>query len=494
MSLRINNNIAASRSLRALQENDQKLTRSLERLSTGFRINRASDSPSGLVVSEQLRGQIAGLNQAIANSETATTIVQTTEGALTEINNLLIRMRGLALDAANTGGNDQNAVEADQLEIQNALDAIQRTSNLARFGTKKLLDGSTGITGEAQGMGLSFVAGTEQTKTSPIQGYMVEVEQVATRARMEGSTALEDENVRGLSITVSEGGRTAQVRGSDMDTALSFFGKLRDAVENAGMALNVRLRSNGELLLEHQDYGTAATFSASSSVGGILSEDANVVQAAVPGQDIKGTIGGEAALGKGQTLTGVNGNEDTEGLVVRYAAPRVLVEEAGLDGRPLYAEEAITGMVGSVSVANNALAFQVGPNPEQSISIALPATAPRFLGRQVDNDSSFNSLADISVRTVQGANDSIALIDSAINELTLARGRLGAFQRNNLEKNIATLRVTAENLTAAESNIRDANVAEELAEFTRNRIMFEASAAMLAQSNLPPRTIIELIK
>ena len=147
MSLRINNNIPAINALRNLDETNQKLARSLERLSSGFKINRGADSPAGLVISEQMKAQLAGLNQAIANSELDNAMIQTTEGALTEVNNLLIRMRQLSLQAANESANDDAALESIQLEIKNGLSSLSRLAQSAQFGKKKLLDGSTGVSG-----------------------------------------------------------------------------------------------------------------------------------------------------------------------------------------------------------------------------------------------------------------------------------------------------------------------------------------------------------
>lgn len=142
MSLRINHNIAAFDAHRNLTMTMGSLSSSMEKLSSGFRINRASDDPAGLVISEQFRAQIAGLNRAIENSEGSTNMIQTAEGALTEINNLLVKMRELAIHAANEGFNDTTQLAADQSEIDNAISTIDRISANTQFGTKTLLDGT----------------------------------------------------------------------------------------------------------------------------------------------------------------------------------------------------------------------------------------------------------------------------------------------------------------------------------------------------------------
>jgi len=142
MSLAINHNIAALNAHRNLLNTTNSLQQSMQRLSSGFRINKASDDPAGLVISEQFRAQIAGLNRAIQNSEGSINMIQTAEGALTEINNLLISMRELAIHAANEGFNSADQLAADQAEIDNAIKTIDRIAVNTQFGSKKLMDGS----------------------------------------------------------------------------------------------------------------------------------------------------------------------------------------------------------------------------------------------------------------------------------------------------------------------------------------------------------------
>ena len=493
MTLRINTNIAALKSVRNLEDADRRLAESLQRLSTGFKINKGSDNPAGLVISEQMRGQIVGLNQALENSELATAMVQTTEAALNEVNNLLIRMRQLALQASNEGAADPTTLEANQLEIDDALATINRIARSTQFGNRTILDGSGSVTGEALGDGLIFIAGRHATRTSPVEGYPVEIGQAASRAYLQGDESLDEDTLPGLEVTLFESGRTVQVTAQEKDTPASFFGRLRRAVEGAGLALELSLDENDQLRVEHREYGASHTFMGASSLAGILSGDEGTMQAAVPGRDVAGTINGEVAEGRGQLLRGLAGNENTEGLVVRYAGPRVDSGVAGPDGRALMVREPRLGPAGVVNVSNNALAFQVGPNPGQTATVLLPQVNPRFLARDVATMSDFASLAEIRLETPQGAQDSIRMIDAAINQLTLVRGQLGAFQKNGLESNIATLRVTVENLMAAESVIRDADLATELTEFTKNRLLFDAATAAVAQANQLPSRVISLI-
>ncbi|MFM7564316.1 MAG: flagellin, partial [Planctomycetota bacterium] len=139
------------------------MNRSIERLSSGLKVNRGADGPAALVISEKQRAQISGLRTAIDNTEKAVSVVQTAEGALSEINSLLVKVRGLALDSANTGVNDDDALAANQAEITNALDTINRIANNTQFGTKKLLDGSAGKTGTASDADVTFLKAGSST-------------------------------------------------------------------------------------------------------------------------------------------------------------------------------------------------------------------------------------------------------------------------------------------------------------------------------------------
>lgn len=305
MSLRINNNIESMNAHRNLLMNDRALSKSLERLASGQKINRASDDPAALVISEHMRAQISGMEQAIRNNEVAISLVQTAEGSMNEISSILVSLRQRAISAANVGASDQDMIDANQAEIENALASIDRVVSTTQFGHYKLLDGT-----------------------------------------------------------------------------------------NAA-----------------------------------------------------------------KTVT----NED-----------------------------------GSISTQEG-LRFHVGPNAEHMASTSIRDMSTSALGRatvpegEMPNKSNFMSLADIDVRNEQGAQDALAIIDQALTEVASVRGELGAFQKHTLESNLTSLQVAAENMTAAESTIRDTDMAQELATFTRNQIMTQSATAQLAQANAMPQHVLRLL-
>ena len=209
MSLRINHNISAINSHRNLIQNTKTQAKNLERLSSGLKINRGADAPAGLIISERLRAQVAGLRQAIDNSEAGISLMQTAEGALEEVNRALINIRQLTVASANEATNDEFMLEANQEEIINNLQLIDRISRIANYGKKAILDGSMGANGITTGDHLEFIEASVDTQTSPVGGYDIMIKEASTRSTIEGSVALSTDIIdREEQITLVEGGKT----------------------------------------------------------------------------------------------------------------------------------------------------------------------------------------------------------------------------------------------------------------------------------------------
>ncbi|MCP4749689.1 MAG: hypothetical protein GY866_02235 [Proteobacteria bacterium] len=193
MTFRVNHNIPALNSHRALQSNNVNLSKNLERMSSGVKINRAVDGPAAFMISEHMRSQITGLNQAIDNSETAVSLIQTSDANMSEVSGLLNRARQIAVHAANEGPNNEAMLEADQAEIDNILQTIAGIADKAQFGDTKLLDGSLEATGTTTGDNLEFVNATLSTGDSREDGFEVKLTQLATKTQVSGATALTQE-------------------------------------------------------------------------------------------------------------------------------------------------------------------------------------------------------------------------------------------------------------------------------------------------------------
>ncbi|MCZ6553157.1 MAG: flagellin [SAR324 cluster bacterium] len=481
--LRINHNIAALNTHRHLVSNDRALGRSLEKLSSGMKINRAADGPASLMISEQIRAQLAGLGQAIDNSETAIAMIQTSESAINEVTALLVSMRQLAIHAANEGANDENMLAADQLELENALGTIDRITKEASFGKKRLLDGTQAANGIGIGEGMEFLKASPNTRSSPVEGYEVRVQALGTQAFVTGSAALTQEMIDAEEeLTIAEGGKTVSFITTAGDSFEATMGKLRREIQANGLDVTLVGNPDSTITVRHLEFGSETQLSVSSSSAGVLSSETRTMMGAVAGQDVIGTIGGRIATGEGQVLTGGEGTP-VQGLQVRYFGEVITPRDAGADA----------AIAGRVAVFQNSLIFQVGANAGQTVSASLANTNTRVLGRGVVNESGYLSINDADVRTPQGATDTQRLVEKAIDDITSNRAELGAFQKNTLESNLRQLRINFEELTNAESVIRDADMAQEISLFTRNSIMVQSATAMLAQANQVPQTVLSLL-
>jgi flagellin len=393
MGLRINQNIAALNAHRNLVATDNALSKSLERLSSGFRINRAADDAAGLAISEKLRAQVRGLAQAIRNAQDGISMIQTAEGALNEVHSMLQRMRELALQAANDTLSLEDR-EAVNRELQQLRAELNNVSNRTTFNGKKLLDGSL----------VTQVDAASEIKVGKV---------------------------------VSGGGESAHV--VELDVSGAQPGKTYTFSYNATTDTLTLTRSGDNV-------SQSITLSAIAAGGSL---ELNFYQLGV---SLKVTsTGGITADNLGAALT------------------------AG-------ATDSITTASGSGS-AN----FQVGPAATDAISVSFDKVDVDALGLTTALDN-FNT-----AKTVANAQALVTALDNAVNTVSEKRGKFGAVQ-NRLEHTVASLGVAQENMSAAESRIRDVDMAQEMVQFTRNQILLQAGTAMLAQANAAPQVVLQLLR
>lgn len=472
MGLTITNNVASLNAENNLSRTSNMLSKSLERLSSGLKINRGADGPAALVISEQQRAQIAGLQTAIDNTSKAVSMVQTTEGALNEINSLLVKVRSLALDSANSGVNDSNALAANQAEVANALSTIDRIAANTQFGRKKVLDGSAGLTGSTDDTDVTFLkAGT----TSPTGSFAVAVTTAAQRANTTAGTAQsgalaadETLTVNGVAIKLTAGQTQAQV----ISTINTYTGQT-GVVAEVGAGSATRLRTN--------NYGSNAKITVQSNVAAAATSSGfGTTAASVTGVDVAGTLGGFAATGNGNVLTGSAG-AGAAGISVSFALA------AGST------TTSVTGAQGNATVTDNSLTFQIGANANQTVKVAVDNATTTALGLNVAG-TQFANLNTIDVQSQSGAQDSIKVIDQAISDITNLRGRLGAVQQQTLESNANNLRTTLENTTAAESVIRDTDFAAETANFSKSQVLMQVGTQVLQNSKQIDQLVLSLMR
>ncbi len=530
--MRVNHNISSMTALRNLGNTSNATDKNLQRLSSGLRINSGADGPAELMISEQMRAQISGLNQAVKNSETSISMVQTAEGALNEVSSMLISMRQLALHAANEGANDEKMLQADQNEMENILSTLDRVAGSTQFGTRVLFDGSNQANGVVVGDGLRFVEASVVTEVAPTKhGYEVDIQQVATRPSVTGNRGVTIEDMdEGITFIINENNRIAKLNTKedknldenvsqilnnhrlspeifpkeDVETSLRDLvsRSLQEKAKETGLNVDVFIDEIGMLTVRHLHFGSKPSFSVTSSVPGVLAEKLGAAQLSDGGRDVAGFIGGQLGIGEGQFLNGGKGTP-TEGIVVQY--DKVLekrVEDINDDqgrvvGQQIVQQnnEELVGkkVDGYVHISQNSLVYQVGANYKQTVSFSLNDLRSDHLALGVENDSQYRSLADVDVTDAVGAQDGINMIDKAIEEVSVLRADIGSFQRNSLEANLRSLRVSSENLTNAESVIRDTDMAVEMSEFTKNQILLASGTAMAAQANQIPKSVLQLL-
>ena len=486
MSLRVNHNLSAVNTHRNVVKNADTQAETMEKLSSGLKINRAADSPAQLQISENLRAQTSGLSQAIDNSVMAVSLLQTAEGALEEVSRALVQARQLAVHAGNEGVNDPQMLQADQSEFENIVEQINRVAAGTQYGHNYLLDGSRSGNGVTPGNNLEFVEAGVNAKTSGPGGYDVVIKRNATRAAHSGTVALTQAMIdAGEQININEGGRTVNFLTEKGKTVEQTLNDLEVAMDEAGLKMDL-IRPDSSttnshapqiISFRHKEFGSEHTFQVSSNTAGLVSKTADVPVIVENGLDLIGEIGGEETSGRGQILTGAPGAGTTEGIKVRYTG------ESLPPG----------GKVGTLTFSQNSLTFQVGGNDGQLSQFSLRSMKAASLGRGEVNNSGFESLADVNMLGAEQAQDAIAVIDKAIVEVNSNRGEMGAFQKNNLESNITYLRIAHENAVSSESVIRDSDMAAEMAQFTRDQIMSQASISMLAQANQSTMAVLKLL-
>ena len=477
---RINTNVTALISARVLNQNTVQLNKSLERLSTGLRINRGADDPAGLIASENLRKQVAGTETAIKNAERAVNIVGTAEGALIEVSAMLLDLQSMLSEVANTGGMSTEEIDANQLQVDSILNSIDRISNTTEFEGIKLLNGNKAYT--VSGVNSTIVADYKVNAAKLIDGATMTVD-VAT-------VTSADTGVCYLSVAVSTVPLTLQIGSGRGTTELTFaanttVANMRTAINAVAEVTGVSAIASGATctLLRSRDFGTDAyvsvnTLAGTQTTGTRVMQTyggANTATAKDYGRNYSATINGTAAVGVGKKLTMRTSMLDVE-LDLTAAAGLSTATET------FY----ITGGGADFSLGASVTA----PGME---SIGVQNIAVSTLGNPTDGylntlkSGGTNSLSSTNLYTAQ------RIVDSAIKDVSTLRGRLGSFQKNTLETTINSLRVTNENLMSAESAIRDTDFATETANMTRSQILVQAATAALAQANYAPQNVLSLI-
>ena len=487
--MRIQHNIAALNSYRNLTGNNNAVSKNLEKLSSGYRINRAGDDAAGLAISEKMRAQITGLNTAQKNAQDGVSLVQTAEGALTEVHSMLNRMVELADQSAN--GTYDNAVDRANLqkEIASLKDEINRIADSTNFNGINLLDGSLS-TSKLDLTNVSM-AGSTAAKEVAATGATSEIVATANGADTNEQTlTIEYKDAEGMSHSFSVKYQNAADKN---DVAKNIYNAIKDSELSSVFDINLN-SDKVEFTSKVKGEGGASITDVKTTAGnsnvdeGGRTDGVNAkVQTNNANADIKA---GDKFTLNGKTyefVTDANAKVSEGAIGVIVGADKNATLEnlnKALEGTGIKAEYATNDIVFSAAKNGAALTLQIGD------------TSADFNQMEVsvgDMHADALGIADVDISTQAGAKAAVDKIKAAITSVSSTRGDLGAIQ-NRLEHTINNLSVTAENMTAAESRIRDVDMANEMMAYTKNNILVQSSQAMLAQANQIPQGVLQLLQ
>jgi flagellin len=480
MAFRINTNVSAMNALRNVSMAGDQFAQSIVRLSTGMRINSAADDPAGLIISESFRAQLTGIDQAMRNSQDAINYAKTAEGALDEVNKLLLDARGIAVAAANTGTLTSTQIQANQNQLASIVTSISRIAQQTQFGTKKLLDGSSGVSSTVTNAGLVSsisISGEFGGQALSANGSVVmTVNAASTQATLasrdfgaDDTTALGAANAGSFTIN------GVTIIGTATDNAATVRDKINAVSAQTGVVATTN--NTGVISLNSTGFGSGSHIDLSDSTGAIRNGGAGYTSALGTDGNATLTINGVSSL----FTASRNG---TDGLTFSDSTGNSIHLTSGANNAGT-----VNQTIGQVTVG--AAQFQIGGNAGQTTTFSLGNFAASQLGA---NAVAGLNMSNLDLTTAAGATNALAVIDASIDQVSKSRGDIGNFQRNILESNIRSLGTAKENLSATESSIRDTDVAAEMTTFTKLQILQQSGMSVLAQANQAPQAVLALLR
>lgn len=495
MALVVNTNVASINSQRNLVGTNKSLSRSIQRLSSGLRINSAKDDAAGLAISDRMTSQVRGLNQAIRNANDGISLSQTAEGALQESTNILQRMRELAVQSANdtNSASDRSSLQDEVNQLQAEMDRIRNTTE---FNGRKLLNGDASAmkfhVGARENQTITFsisAAGAQDLGSNTVAGTNTTVNQGTGSATSAANSITAGQNTvatQTLTISGSKGSDTVSV--SQYDTAETIASSINDKSGSTG----VTATATNEVTIGN--LANAGTVSITIGSGGTTS----TVSAAVTTSDLSNLA---AEINKVAGATGITAEVDGGTVTLTQADGKdVNIENftntgtgtVDVTGADSHAEQLTSGGTDSTIVAG-IVTLSSNTSFTASSSVANGAGSIFANGANTVNNSSASYVTGVDISTQSGANDAISVVDAALASIDEIRGGLGAIQ-NRFESTIANLMSVSENITASRSRIMDADFAQETANMTRAQILQQSGTAMLAQANTLPQAALTLLK
>lgn len=485
---RINTNVSSMLAQRVLGMQNRGLVTSLERLSTGLRINRGGDNPAGLIASENLRSEKAGITSAIGNAQRAEQVINVAEGGLLEINNLLVELQSLVGQTANEAGVSAEEREANQLQIDSILQTIDRLANSTSFQGTKLLNGNFDYTTSGVSANITQV-GVNSARLSDAAGSNIAVTLDVLTSAQTAAVFLS------TAATLANGGNgsiTIEITGNEGVQQFTFASgtsqaNIIAAINSFGDAIGItaaQATDTDRLEITSTGFGSSQ-FARVKILEGTSNNLVFASNAAGTGTSDYKDEGRDAIVlinGNQATADGLTGRISTDGLDVSIS----------IDGTSALNTD---GASSTFYITGGGADFNLSPtvNLAGKVSLGIQTVTTGNLG---DNINGFlSSLKSGGTANVVNGDLSKAqsIVDSGIKQVSSMRGRLGAFQRNTVGATISSLGVSLENTAAAESVIRDTDFAAETANLTRQQIMAQAATQALAIANSQPQAVLALL-
>jgi flagellin len=472
MSFRINNNIGAQRAFNSVSSTNYEIGKSMNRLSKGLRIADASDDPAGLISSELFRAQLSSMDQAMRNNNEALNYAKTAENGLGEMNKLLSDARSLAVASGNSATLTATQLSANQDQLNSIVSSINRIAGSVTYSGRKLLDGSAGVTTQVSNgskvSGFSF-GGTANTTTITQSGMITINQTVAATAATYTSTSTLSTGVVTTGNVALNGVQFTLAAGSSLASVAAQFNA---ASGQTGVTAAV---GTNNIVFTQTQTGTNRSVNFTDQ-NGSLSTAANT-QARAVGVDATATI----SVG-GQSVLFTGGQQGADGLTLQDINGNKLNITSG-------GNTVNTQLLGQVVAADST--FQIGFERTTTANLALRNMSAGQLGSGVVSGLTVNNL---DVTTSTGAQNALAVLDKAIDEVSQMRGRIGNFQRNVVETQQRSLSSMRENLANSESSIRDLDVASEMTNYTKFQVMQQAGLSILGQANQNGQSVLSLLR
>ena len=507
----VQHNMSAMNANRMLSGVSSAQSKSTEKLSSGYRINRAADDAAGLSISEKMRGQIRGLNQASTNAQDGISLIQTAEGALNESHSILQRMRELSVQASNGTETDDDREAAVQSEIEQLQSELTRISETTEFNTMKLLDGSR--SGSAVSASVSKSAASALTKVDATTQVNTAADTFNALASGKDSTLAvtvidKNGNSSTVKVTITGDTKTADNTDGKKNTAQAFADALKES--SLGDSYDFNVNGDGKLeftakeagktansILLSQDNAAAVKTAESTTGVDAYSQITKAIGSYTGTGNIEDkifTVNGEkfayvddpASLGDDYKdvnyvkvgTAGAVGEDDASAMAALIKAKTGIDAEADNT-----AKETINLKAGTANTGKG-IELQIGANEGQTMSFTLDDMSADALG--VGGKS-------VDLSSQDSAKTATTAIDAAIKKVSASRGKMGAVQ-NRLEHTINNLDTASENLQTAESRIRDTDMAEEMVNYSKNNILAQAGQSMLAQANQSNQGVLTLLQ